>query len=66
MRKAGWLIGVLLTILTTETGHAQERELHWDELAVTAHLDADGTLHVDEKQVMVFTPRRIDFFRRPL
>jgi uncharacterized membrane protein YgcG len=31
------------------------RELHWDELSVEAHLDADGRLHVREKQVMVFT-----------
>ncbi len=34
---------------------AQERELHWRELAVHARLDADGALHVEERQAIVFT-----------
>ena len=32
-----------------------QRQLHWDELAVTARLDANGVLDVEERQVMVFT-----------
>lgn len=34
---------------------AQDRDLTWPEIAVTAHLDADGTLRVKERQVMRFT-----------
>lgn len=34
---------------------SQERSLHWRELAVRARLDAQGTLHVEERQTMVFT-----------
>lgn len=34
---------------------AQDRDLHWKELAVEAQLDAGGRLHVTERQVMVFT-----------
>ena len=34
---------------------AAARELHWRELSVQARLDADGRLHVSERQVMVFT-----------
>jgi uncharacterized membrane protein YgcG len=33
----------------------QERELHWRTVAVDARLDSTGTLHVRERQVMVFT-----------
>jgi hypothetical protein len=32
-----------------------QRELHWDRLDVTAHLDAEGTLQVSETQTIVFT-----------
>lgn len=32
-----------------------QRELHWDALEVTAHLDANGHLQVAETQTMVFT-----------
>jgi uncharacterized membrane protein YgcG len=32
-----------------------QRELSWDELAVTARLDADGVLDVAERHAMVFT-----------
>ena len=32
-----------------------QRELHWDSLEVTAHLNADGTLNVAETQTIVFT-----------
>lgn len=34
---------------------SQERSLYWSELAVRARLDAQGTLHVEERQTMVFT-----------
>jgi hypothetical protein len=34
---------------------AQERELTWPEVTVTARLDADGRLHVRERQVIRFT-----------
>ncbi|MEX0893116.1 MAG: hypothetical protein WEB88_13190 [Gemmatimonadota bacterium] len=33
---------------------ADERTLHWDEIRVAAHLDADGTLRVREYQEPVF------------
>src|SRR4029453_14131804 len=32
-----------------------QRELHWDSLEVTAHLNADGTITVAETQTIVFT-----------
>lgn len=44
----------LLVCLTPSAAFAQ-RELHWDRLAVTAHLDAEGRLTVTEAQTMVFT-----------
>jgi hypothetical protein len=34
---------------------SQERSLYWRELAVHARLDAQGVLHVEERQTMVFT-----------
>jgi uncharacterized membrane protein YgcG len=34
---------------------AQEKSLRWSEVAVRARLDAQGTLHVAERQAMVFT-----------
>lgn len=34
---------------------SQDRSLYWKELAVRARLDAQGTLHVEERQTMVFT-----------
>jgi uncharacterized membrane protein YgcG len=34
---------------------AQDRSLHWEEMAVRARLDGQGTLHVRERQTMVFT-----------
>ena len=44
----------LIAIVTSATA-AQERELHWDTLGVHARLEADGRLHVEETQRMVFT-----------
>jgi hypothetical protein len=43
-----------LLLSLTSVAHAQ-RELHWDRLAVTARLNADGSLQVTEEQTMVFT-----------
>jgi uncharacterized membrane protein YgcG len=34
---------------------AQEKTLHWADFAVRARLDADGALHVAERQTLVFT-----------
>ena len=34
---------------------ARARSLYWDEMAVSARLDAEGLLHVAERQTMVFT-----------
>jgi hypothetical protein len=44
---------VLASIMTAPL--LAQRQLHWDELAVTARLDANGVLDVEERQVMVFT-----------
>src|SRR2546426_6042647 len=33
---------------------ADSRTLRWSRLAVTAHLDADGRLHVQERQSIIF------------
>ena len=45
----------LLTLLVCVTPALAQRELHWNALSVKARLDAEGVLHVDEQQVMVFT-----------
>lgn len=44
---------VLAALAPAGTASAQ-RSLHWNELAVRARLDADGFLHVEERQVIVF------------
>lgn len=49
------LAAVLPLLLAATSVRAQDRSLHWDELAVQARLDAEGTLHVRERQTMVFT-----------
>ena len=41
-------------LLLALTVPAYAKSLHWDALDVTAHLNADGTLHVRERQAMVF------------
>ncbi len=48
---------LVLGFLTPAPSAAQEgggRSLHWREVAVQARLDADGRLHVRERQAMVF------------
>src|SRR5262245_19315008 len=53
-RIAGAAALVLLLPLAT-AGPQGERSLFWRALDVTARLDADGRLHVVERQAMVFT-----------
>jgi uncharacterized membrane protein YgcG len=48
------LRALLLLLAATPLG-AQERQLHWTAVDVTAHLDSAGRLHVRERQDMVFT-----------
>lgn len=49
------LLAVFLWAALPARAPAQEQELHWRELAVTAHLDAEGRLRIEERQAMVFT-----------
>jgi uncharacterized membrane protein YgcG len=49
------LAAALSLLLLPAVASAQARSLHWQELAVRARLDAEGVLHVEERQVMVFT-----------
>jgi len=51
----GLAISFLLALALPGTAFAQEKSLHWAELAVRAQLDAEGVLHVEERHVMVFT-----------
>src|SRR5438105_4789920 len=46
-------LGIVL-FCTTSVWAAEPRTLRWRELAVTAHLDADGRLHVQERHSIVF------------
>ncbi|PYV09720.1 MAG: hypothetical protein DMG07_22540 [Acidobacteria bacterium] len=48
-----WLLAALL--LAPSAGHGQARSLYWRSLEVSARLDADGRLHVSERQAMVFS-----------
>lgn len=50
--RQGLCLALLLAALPAA---AQEKSLRWAEVAVRAHLDAEGTLHVAERQTMVFT-----------
>jgi hypothetical protein len=52
-RSRAVLLAVLLIAALPLAG--QEKSLHWSEVAVRARLDAQGTLHVAERQAMVFT-----------
>ena len=45
----------VLFIVASQEAAAQVRQLTWPEVSVTARLDADGRLHVRERQVMRFT-----------
>jgi uncharacterized membrane protein YgcG len=41
-------------VFGASSASAQPRTLRWTRLAVTAHLDADGRLHVQERHAIVF------------
>lgn len=45
---------LLTFLLLPATAAAQQKSLHWAEMAVRARLDAEGVLHVEERQDMVF------------
>src|SRR6185295_11113013 len=53
MRKS--VIAFALLLVASLAAQAQDRGLHWRELAVQAELANDGTLHVVERHAMVFT-----------
>ena len=55
LRRAWPSLAAAVVVLSVAAPAAQARELHWRELAVDARLDADGRLHVVERQEMVFT-----------
>jgi hypothetical protein len=52
---AGRLRLALVLLLPALFAPGQTRELHWRSLEVKARLDAEGALHVTERQAMVFT-----------
>ena len=55
-RRSGFApLCALLFVAAAGIAHSQARELSWPSIAVTATLDADGRLHVAERQVMRFT-----------
>jgi hypothetical protein len=54
MKGAPPAVLLLLALLPGAAG-AQEKTLHWSELAVRARLDHAGVLHVEERHAMVFT-----------
>lgn len=49
------LLLALFLLAAPAPGAAQDRTLYWDDISVTARLDARGTLHVLERQTFVFT-----------
>src|SRR5258708_18575079 len=56
MKRAS-MRGLCLAVLTLclPTIAFAQRDLHWDRLQVTAHVEAEGYLRVVETQTMVFT-----------
>jgi uncharacterized membrane protein YgcG len=46
---------VCLCLLVASAARGQEKKLFWRAMEVRAKLDADGRLHVTERQAMVFT-----------
>ncbi|MEQ1692290.1 MAG: DUF2207 domain-containing protein, partial [Gemmatimonas sp.] len=49
------VVAFTLLSVSAPSAHAQERTLSWPDFIVTARLDADGTLHVSERQRMRFS-----------
>ncbi|HSJ64226.1 MAG TPA: hypothetical protein VK922_10085 [Gemmatimonadaceae bacterium] len=52
---AGVVAAFTLLVAIPDGAPAQARELYWPEVTVQARLDADGRLHVRERQVMRLT-----------
>lgn len=52
---SGILVAGLLAVALAGVAPAQEKSLHWRALDVRARLDADGRLHIVERQAIVFT-----------
>lgn len=48
------LLATLVVVFGASAASAQSRTLRWTRLAVTAQLDADGRLHVEERHSIVF------------
>lgn len=48
------LLGAVFALGALCAGSAAARQLHWSSVEVSARLDADGRLHVVERQAMVF------------
>jgi hypothetical protein len=47
--------GVGAILLCAQASLLAQRELHWDAMTVTAHLNADGSLTIAEEQTLVFS-----------
>lgn len=50
-----WALASAAMLTAAAPAAAQGRELYWESLDVTARLDAEGRLHVAERQTYVFT-----------
>jgi uncharacterized membrane protein YgcG len=48
------ILATLFVVFGASAAFAQSRTLRWTRLAITAHLDADGRLHVEERHAIVF------------
>jgi uncharacterized membrane protein YgcG len=48
------ILATVLVVLSASDTSAQSRTMRWSRLAVAAHLDADGRLHVHERLSIVF------------
>ena len=53
-KVSAFALGLALLTLSN-VAFAQSRSLSWPEISVSAHLDADGVLHVRERQTMRFS-----------
>src|ERR1041385_3469244 len=54
-QSGGLSCAVAVILLCLQASVLAQRELHWEALTVTAHLNADGSLSVAEEQTMVFS-----------
>src|SRR5687768_2657148 len=48
------IVATLFAVLGAPEVSAQSRTLRWSRLAITAHLDADGRLQVEERHSILF------------